>query len=220
MNTGATRAARSPVTLTLIAACAAAFVAQILLGPVLLEQFALWPPGRHRIALESGQVLALPPFQLWQLLSYGFLHGSPMHLALNLFGLWMFGRPVEAVLGPRRYLSYWLLCLLGAAAAQLLVAAMGADPRPTIGASGGVFGLLPAFALFFPQARIQLLFPPVSLRAPVFVLIYGAVEFFFGISDSLPGIAHFAHLGGMFCGLAVLLWWWSRARGGPTQPTP
>ncbi len=151
-----------------------------------------------------------PGFAPWQLFSYAFLHGSPLHLLFNLFGLWMFGVPVERALGTRRFVMFYLSCVLGAAATQILLARWGAGIAPTIGASGGVLGLLPAFALLYPRARIQLLFPPVNLRAPVFVLVFGVAELIFGVTNTLPGIAHFAHLGGMLSGVIVLLFWMLR----------
>ena len=104
---------------------------------------------------------------------------------------------------------------LGAAGAQVLAAQYSGQIVPTIGASGGVLGLLPAFAILFPRARIQLLIPPVNLRAPVFVLLYGAAELFLGVTGTLPGIAHFAHLGGMLCGGVLLLWWLRPRRSRP-----
>lgn len=128
----------------------------------------------------------------------------------NLFGLWMFGVPVERSLGTPRFILFYGICVLGAAAAQILVAQWSSSIAPTIGASGGVLGLLPAFAILYPRARIQLLFPPVNLRAPVFVVVFGLAELTFGVTDTLPGIAHFAHLGGMLSGIIVLLFWMLR----------
>lgn len=199
---------QTPVVLAVIAACLLVFLLQQSGSHFLLAKFALWPPGARELQYSADGVWRLPDFAWWQLLSYAFLHGGALHLMLNLFGLWMFGVPVERALGSRRFALFFTICVLGAALAQILAAQFSGEIVPTIGASGGVLGLLPAFALIYPQARIALLFPPVSLRAPVFVLVYGAVELVFGVTGALPAIAHFAHLGGMLCGLMLLGFWY------------
>ncbi len=191
----------------LVAACCVIYLLQMSGQNFLLANFALWPPGERTLQFSTEGPWRYPDFAVWQPLTYAFLHGSPMHLLFNMFGLWMFGRPVEQALGTTRFALFYLVCVLGAAAAQIAVAHYSGNIVPTIGASGGVLGLLPAFAILFPRARIQLLFPPVNLRAPVFVLLYGGAELFFGVTGTLPGIAHFAHLGGMLCGGILLLWW-------------
>ena len=191
----------------LVGACLLVYLLQMSGQVFLIEHFALWPPGPRPLQYAADGVWRLPDFQIWQPLTYAFLHGSPMHLLLNMFGLWMFGRAIEQALGTLRFAIFYTVCVLGAAAAQILVAQYTHDIVPTIGASGGVLGLLPAFAILFPQARIQLIIPPVNLRAPVFVLLYGVVELLLGATNTLPSIAHFAHLGGMLCG-GLLLWFW------------
>ncbi len=196
----------------LIGACLLVYLLQMSGQSFLLQHFALWPPGPRAIHHDAGGSWRLPDFQIWQLFSYALLHGGALHLLLNMFGLWMFGRAIEAALGRTRFLIYFLVCVLGAALAQIGAAQYSGKIVPTIGASGGVLGLLPAFAILFPKARIQLLFPPIALPAPWFVLLYGAVELLLGVTDSLPGIAHFAHLGGMLCGLVLLGYWLWQAR--------
>ena len=106
----------------------------------------------------------------WQLLTYAFLHGGLVHLAFNMFALYMFGGAIEQVFGARRYLIYYLVCVLSAALSQLAVAALMGGIYPTIGASGGVFGLLLAYGMYFPNNRVMLLFPPIPMPARVFVL--------------------------------------------------
>src|SRR5215472_2468146 len=106
-----------PVTLFLIGANALVFLLQ-LSAPGIEASFALWPLGAARAS--GGQV----SFHVWQLLSYAFLHGSLMHIALNMFALYMFGAPMERVFGPRRYVTYYFVCVLSAAIAQLLTAAL------------------------------------------------------------------------------------------------
>lgn len=196
----------------LIAACLLVYLLQLSGQAFLIGHFALWPPGPRPLQVTASGSFRLPDFEIWQLFSYAFLHGGAAHLLLNLFGLWMFGRAIEQALGAWRFAVYYFSCVVGAAVAQILAARYSGEIIPTIGASGGVLGLLPAFAILFPKARIQLLFPPIGLPAPLFVLLYGAVELLLGVTNSLPGIAHFAHLGGMLCGLILLALWIGMAR--------
>ena len=155
---------------------------------------ALWP-------LDSGF------FQPWQLITYGFLHGSFGHLFFNMFAVWMFGTPLENAWGSKKFIMYYGVCVLGAALTQILVQQMTGAMYPTIGASGGVFGLLLAYGAMWPNNRLFLIFLPVPVKAKWFVLIYGAAELVFGVTGTAPGIAHFAHLGGMVFG-AGFLWKW------------
>jgi membrane associated rhomboid family serine protease len=172
----------------------ACFGAQMFYGDVLLYWFGLWPPGPE----------THPHFMLWQLVSYSFLHGGILHLGVNMLALWMFGRDVERVLGSRRFLQYYLGCVVSAALLQLLVAYVSATPYPTVGASGGVFGLLLAYGLFFPYRKLMLLFPPIPMPAWLFVSLYAALELVLGVTGSQAGVAHFAHLGGMLGGYLLL----------------
>ena len=117
---------------------------------------------------------------------------------------------MEHTWGPARFAVYYFVCVIGAALVQLLVTSplvAGGTGAPTLGASGGVFGILLAFGLMFPEQRILLLFPPIPIRAKWFVLIYGIVELVFGVTGTMSGVAHFAHLGGMVFGLALIVWW-------------
>lgn len=197
----------TPVVGVIVGACLLVYLSQLSGQGFLLLNFALWPPLPAVLPDNGVDYSSWPGFAPWQLITYAFLHGSPMHLLFNLFGLWMFGVPVERALGTRRFLIFYFSCVLGAAIAQILLAQWSDSIAPTIGASGGVLGLLPAFALLYPRARIQLLFPPISMKAPVFVVVFGIAELLFGVTDTLPGIAHFAHLGGMLSGGVILLIW-------------
>ena len=172
-----------------IVMCAAIFLARNL-----SPELALWP-------LDSGF------FELWQLVSYGFLHGSFNHLFFNMFAVWMFGAPLEKAWGIQRFAAFYTTCVIGAGIVQLLVQQLEGGLYPTIGASGGVFGLLLAYGVMWPENRIFLIFLPVPIKAKWFVLIYGGVELLFGITGSMPGIAHFAHLGGMIFGAGLLYKW-------------
>ncbi|HKJ16517.1 MAG TPA: rhomboid family intramembrane serine protease [Xanthomonadales bacterium] len=179
----------TPIALGIIIGCAAVF----LLGN-LSAGLALWP-------LESGM------FYPWQVLTYGFLHGSFSHLFFNMFAVWMFGTQLERTWGSNRFAVYYATCVVGAAIVQIIVQQFEGGIYPTIGASGGVFGLLLAYGAMWPKNKIFLIFLPVPIEARWFVLIYGAVELLFGVTRTMPGIAHFAHLGGMLFG-AILLYRW------------
>jgi membrane associated rhomboid family serine protease len=189
----------APVTHLLLIANILVFGLQTQSANGLIPAFALWPLG-------SG-------FEFWQVLSSAFLHGSTMHLAVNMFGIWMFGRDIEATLGSSRFVQLYLASVLAAAVAQLVVIGFG-DPVPTVGASGGLFGLLGAYALLFPQRKIMLLIPPIPLPAPVFVTLYALFELYAGVTGTMSGIAHFAHLGGLVGGFVLLMYW----RGQSQQP--
>jgi membrane associated rhomboid family serine protease len=120
----------------------------------------------------------------------------------------MFGSEIERSMGVTKYLSYYFTCVIGAAVAQTLVMAwMAAPPVPTMGASGGVFGILLAFGVAFPRRRIMLLIPPIPMPAWLFVTLYGAIELGLGVFGTNQGIAHFAHLGGMAAGFLLILYW-------------
>jgi membrane associated rhomboid family serine protease len=184
-----------PVTRALILANVVMFGLQALGFDALLTRWlALWP-------WNSGA------FFPWQLLTYGFLHGGLGHLFFNMFGIYMFGAELERHFGARRYMQLYAASLLFAALAQILVGVMFVPMAgPTVGASGGLFGLLIAFALLFPRRRILLLIPPIPMPAWLFVTLYGVIELSLGFYRPQGGIAHFAHLGGMLGGfLAVRL---------------
>jgi membrane associated rhomboid family serine protease len=173
----------------------------------LFEPFALWPLGLTGQTLENGLA---PQFQPWQLVSYSFLHGGLFHLLLNMYALWLFGSRIEMAWGSKAFGIYYFVCVIGAGLVQLLISSQAVsegDIYPTVGASGGVFGLLLAFGLTFPNERLMLLFPPIILKAKWFVVLYAAVELYAGVTGTLAGIAHFAHLGGMLFGYLLLLYW-------------
>ena len=183
------RVTQPPVSIALIIFCAVVFFTQFMPA-----NMALWP-------LQSGY------FAPWQLVSYGFLHGGFNHLFFNMFALWMFGLQLERVWGSQRFALYYFVCIVGAAITQLIVQQLSGQFYPTIGASGAVFGLLLAYGVTWPENRVLLLFFPVPIKAKWFVLIYGGIELIFGITNAMPQIAHFAHLGGLLFG-AGLLWRW------------
>lgn len=172
--------------------------------------FALWPLSGQEIAtapLGSGQI---PSFHIWQLITYGFLHAGLFHIGVNMFALWMFGVQLENLWGSRPFAFYYFFCLIGAGLIQLLVVTLSGSIYPTIGASGAIFGVLLAFGMMFPNQTIVLLIPPIPLKAKYFVVLYGAFTLWAGVTGSFSGVAHFAHLGGMFFGLVLILYWRGR----------
>jgi membrane associated rhomboid family serine protease len=183
-----------PVTQSLIIANVLMFLLEITAGSNrLIPVFALWPIGSQ--------------FLPWQILTYAFLHGSLAHLLFNMFAVYMFGTDMERVWGGRRYLIYYLVCAVAAALSQLLVTGLTGAIYPTVGASGAVFGLLLAFALYFPERQIVLLLLPVPMPARQFVVLYGALELVLGVTGTQAGVAHFAHLGGLAGGFLLMKYW-------------
>ena len=191
---------RRSATTLLIAANVAVFLLQQV-APGLLGPFALWP--FQSSAATGGEVSFAP----WQLVTYAFLHGSVLHIGFNMLALYMFGGPVEQVFGTRRFVIYYFVCVVAAALTQLAFAALSGAVYPTVGASGGVFGLLLAFGLYFPHNRVMLLFPPIPMPARVFVVLYALLELYLGVTGTQEGVAHFAHLGGMVGGFVLLRMW-------------
>jgi len=165
------------------------------------ELLDLWP-----LTPIDGHVY----FQVWQIITYAFLHSTDYrtHLLFNMLGLWMFGAEIERHVGARRLLACYFASVATAALTQLFVPALfGAPPAPTIGASGGVFGLLLAYALLFPHRKVVPLIPPIPMPAWLFATLYAGLELLMGVTGTLSGVAHFAHLGGMIGSALVVLQW-------------
>lgn len=182
-----------PVTQALLLINVGAFCIDQFLGNWFGRLFALWPLGYG--------------FLPWQVVTYSFLHGSITHLFFNMLGLWMFGAELERTWGPQRFTQFYTASVLTAAAAQLVMTAMSGSIYPTVGASGGLFGLLLAFGMTFPNRTIVPLFPPIPMKAKVFVAIYGGLELLLGVTGTQQGVAHFAHLGGMLGGFLMIRYW-------------
>ncbi|GAB1434807.1 rhomboid family intramembrane serine protease [Sphaerotilus natans] len=194
-----------PVTKALMLICTALFCVQLLFGFWVEALFALWPLGG---GLGGGS------FMPWQLITYAFLHGSMGHLFFNMLGLWMFGSELESIWGRQRYLQFLGASALAGGVIQLIVVSLGASGGgPTLGASGALFGLLMAFGMMFPDRTIMPLFPPIPMKAKIFVMVFGGIELLFGLMGS-NGVAHFAHLGGMLGGWLMMRYW----RGLPPFP--
>ena len=194
-----------PVTRALIIACFVMFAVEYASNAA-IAYLALWPIG------TPASYTGAWGFQPWQVVTYSFLHGGLAHLLFNMFALYMFGGEIERVIGPWRYVNLYFVSVITAAVTQLIFAAVaGGEPYPTVGASGGIFGVLLAYAMFFPGRTILLLIPPIPMPAWIFVVLYGALELYLGVTGSQQGVAHFAHLGGMLGAWLMLSYW----RGGP-----
>lgn len=170
-------------------------------------------------------------FHVYQLFTYMFLHGGFTHLFFNMFALWMFGRVMENVWGPRKFLFYYLVCGIGAGIMQelaqlgtyfveglyaydqvntgtaIITTGQYLNLWNTVGASGAIYGILLAFGMTFPNERIFIFPIPIPIKAKWFVVGYAALELFSSISSSMDGVAHVAHLGGMLFGLLLILYW-------------
>ena len=193
----------------LIAANVAVYLLQSVSGGVVDVLFGLWP-----LQAIDGHVY----FKLWQIITYAFLHDTHnySHILFNMLGLWMFGAEIERYVGPRRLLACYFASVVTAALSQLFIPMLfGAPPAPTIGASGGVFGLLLAYAVMFPHRKVVPLIPPIPMPAWLFATIYACIELFLGVTGNLSGVAHFAHLGGMIGSALVIMQW--RAGAGRTR---
>lgn len=204
-----------PVVKNLIIINIIMYVATVLIGDVMYEKFSLF--------YFSSQW-----FRPYQFLTHMFMHGGFFHILFNMYTLFIFGSVLENVWGGKKFLLYYLVTGIGAALVHSGVMFVEASSlmnsyeagnmvaqyklssiynTPTVGASGAIYGLLLAYGMLFPNNVMQLLFPPIALKAKYFVLIFGALELFLGISDSGSNIAHFAHLGGMIFGYFLLVYW-------------
>ncbi|NNF58358.1 MAG: rhomboid family intramembrane serine protease [Rhodothermaceae bacterium] len=208
-----------PVIKNLLILNALLWLAEVTFAEVLIEWFALWPFGTPDLARgPGGALVAVPQFYPWQLVTSAFLH-SPSgfgHILFNMFGLWMFGMRIENTLGSRRFLFFYLACVLGASALQLLVISapflfgIGTPSIvPTLGASGGVLGVLAAFGLLFPDEPIYLYFF-VPIPAKWLVLGMAALDLYAGVSGTQAGVANFAHIGGLVTGALLIQFWRGR----------
>ena len=199
---------------------------------------------RQRYGIDVENLLGLhfflaSDFNLSQLISYMFMHANFQHIFFNMFAVWMFGRVLEQVWGPKRFLTYYLICGIGAGLIQELVQyleyaftlsnydsvnlgiAGGIIPMEeylnmmtTVGASGAVYGILLAFGMLFPNSQMFIFPLPFPIKAKYFVIGYAVLELFLGLGGG-DGVAHFAHLGGMLFGLILIIYW--RKKNGNQQ---
>jgi len=186
-----------PITQALLLLNVGLYCLDYITGRMLTQWFALFPLGHG--------------FLPWQVVSYAFLHGTVWHLFFNMLGLWMFGAELERLWGPKRFLQFYFASVLTAAATQLLFAVLSGARYPTVGASGGLFGLLLAFGMMFPNRIIMPLFPPIPMKAKVFVAVFGGLEVLLAYLNTNDGVAHLAHLGGMLGGFLMIRYWQGRS---------
>ncbi|WDS37370.1 rhomboid family intramembrane serine protease [Pseudoxanthomonas sp.] len=193
-----------PATQALLIANVVVFLLQMVLPDAVTARMLLWPIG-------AGEVMPGAGFLPWQLLTAGFMHANFGHIFFNMLALWMFGSPLEAVWGSRRFATYYLVSLVGANVLQVIVGtfllSQGQFPNPVLGASGAVFALLLGYGMLFPNQRM-IVFPiPMEIKARTLVIIYGVAELFFAYTGRQPGVAHFVHLGGMLFGWLLIRYW-------------
>ena len=204
-----------PVVKNLIMANVIVYIITMISGNFMYEHFSLF-------------YFKSPFFKPFQLVTHMFMHGDFAHILFNMYALFIFGSVLERVWGSQKFLFYYFVTGIGAALIHLGVMALQlrgymADLNagdllaraqiqdileiPTVGASGAIYGLLLAYGMLFPNNIMQLIFPPVALKAKWFVLIYGAIELMLGLSGRGGDIAHFAHLGGMIFGYFLIIYW-------------
>ena len=176
------------------------FLLQSQMGETAILWFALWPLNA---SAAFGPDVGFAP---WQLVTYSFLHGGLFHLFFNMFAIYTFGSTLEQFFGTRWYVMLYFVSVVTAGLTQLGVNELLGSPYPTVGASGGVFGLLLAFGMYFPQQRLMLIFPPIPMPAWVAVTGYGVLELVLGVTGTQAGVAHFAHLGGMLGAFLMIQW--------------
>jgi membrane associated rhomboid family serine protease len=171
------------------------FILDYLSGHLLVNYLALYSYHTHY-------------FKPYQLVTHMFMHGSFGHIFFNMFGLFMFGKVLESVLGSKKFFLLYILSGLGAAALQLFIYYMQGNDAIMIGASGAVFGILIAFGMLFPNVELFLMFIPVPIKAKYLIPIYAVLELFLGVANfSGDNIAHFAHLGGAVVGFILIKIW-------------
>lgn len=188
-----------PIVKNLIILNVLVFLARTMLSPQIgydiNMKLGLWPLGTE-------------VFKPYQIFSHMFAHGGWSHLLFNMFGLWMFGRVLENVWGPKRFLFFYLVSGLGAAAAHLAMQYMMGGYGVAVGASGAIMGIFAAFAYLFPNTELFIMFIPVPIKAKWAVLGMAAIDLFTGMANfSGDNIAHFAHLGGAITGFILVLLW-------------
>lgn len=209
-----------PVTRNLIILNIIVFIATLINRDFMTAEFALfYPTSRY--------------FHWWQVLTHMFMHGGFWHILFNMYTLWLFGGVVENIIGSKKFLLFYFICGLGAAGLHLGVeflqmqsfmegAALGNNVAlqniavikltPTVGASGAIYGVLIGYAMLFPASKMTLLFPPVTLSAKWMVIVFAAIELLTGVTGTVAGVAHFAHLGGMLIGWLMIFYWRKRGK--------
>lgn len=204
-----------PVTRNLIIINVILFIATLVNENFMIGTFGLFYPTS-------------PYFRWWQVITHMFMHGGFWHIFFNMYTLFIFGMVVENILGTKKFVLFYFICGLGAAGLQIgtqyieMQAFINAGTQqalesmaqlkmtPTVGASGAIYGVLLAYAMLFPNSKMTLIFPPVTLSAKWMVVIFAVIELVTGVVGWVDGVAHFAHLGGMLIGWLMILWWKKR----------
>jgi len=203
------------VTRNLIIINVIVFIATLINENFMVSTFAMFYPASQY-------------FHSWQILTHMFMHGGFWHILFNMYTLWMFGSVLERMIGEKKFLIFYFVCGLGAAALHTGVEYLQAQEymrqmaegsttaaqsyamlkmTPTLGASGAIYGVIIGYAMLFPESKLTLLFPPVTLSAKWMVIIFAAAELLFGITGTAVSVAHFAHLGGMLFGWLLIRYW-------------
>ena len=209
----------------------------IIINALMLLATELLPVGNRIVGALALFNVESPLFHSYQLVTYMFLHGGFSHLFFNMFALWMFGRTLEQVWGPKRFLFYYILCGIGAGLVQegvqyiqyvtelvnyegvntgvaVIPMAEYLNLMTTVGASGAVYAILLAFGMLFPNSQMFVFPIPFPIKAKYFVMGYAALEIYLGFGSSADGIAHFAHLGGMIFGFILIMYWRKKNNNG------
>jgi membrane associated rhomboid family serine protease len=210
------------VTRGLIVACFIVFLLQLAAGHGAFDAFALWPMGAGDYETISNDVQTFMP---WQLVTYSFLHGDFGHLFFNMLAVLMFGAQLEHLWGERKFAIYWFACVAGAGACQLAMATWLLSNQnilvSAIGASGGVYGLIIAFGMKFPDQKVAIFPLPMLITARTLAIVFAVVAVFYGVFASNDGVAHFAHLGGLVTGWLLVRYWAGKppfGKGGKKKP--
>ena len=190
-------ATRNIIIINIIVFAATWLGERILHSDVMGRLFALYPIQSHN-------------FHWWQFITYMYMHGGFWHILFNMYTLYIFGCVVENIIGTKKFITFYTICGVGAAALHLLVQSLTNDFAPTVGASGSIYGVLIAFAILFPESKLTLLFPPVTLSAKWMVIIFAIIELTTGLTGASANVAHFAHLGGMLIGWLLIMFWKKR----------
>ncbi len=204
-----------PVVKNIIIVNVLIYLLTVVTGNFMYEHFALF-------------YFKSPLFKPYQLVTHMFMHGGFTHILFNMYTLFIFGSVLERVWGSQKFLFYYFVTGIGAALLHMgvmylqlqgyiadlqagdIFAQSGIQAilaTPTVGASGAIYGLLLAYGMLFPDNVMQLIFPPIALKAKWFVIIFGALELLLGLSGRGGNVAHFAHLGGMIFGFFLILYW-------------
>lgn len=152
-------------------------------------------------------------YKPWQLVTCMFMHGSIGHLFFNMYTLYLFGSVLENIWGTKKFLTFYFVTGIGAGLFNILIQHLTGNFALMIGASGAIYGVLMGYAMLYPDSILTLLFPPVSLKAKWFVLIFAGIELLLGLSNNpADNVAHFAHLGGLVFAFLLLMFWKKKHR--------